>query len=60
MQMLGPATTIHNVSCHLYPGVRLETVCLFPRSNAQSGIHASAPEQTAENEGMFEAACAEE
>jgi hypothetical protein len=55
MQMLGPAT-IDNVAFHLYPGVGLETVFLFSRSNAQTCIHASAPEHTAENERLFEAA----
>ncbi len=58
MQMFGTAT-IDNVSCHLYPGVGLETICLFPRSDAQARIHATAPEHTAENERLFEAASAE-
>jgi hypothetical protein len=59
MQMLASAT-IYNVALHLYPGVGLETIFLFPRSNAQIGIHVPAPEHTAENERLFETAGAEE
>ncbi len=55
MQMLG-AAAIDNVSFHLDPSVRLKTICLFPCSDAQIRIQASAPEHTAENERLFQAA----
>lgn len=54
MQMLGPAT-IDNVSSHLDPSVRLETIRFLPCSDAQICIQASAPEHTAEDERLFQA-----
>ena len=55
MQMLAPAA-INNVSFHLDPRVRLETIRFLPCSDAQICIQASSPEHTAENERLFQAA----
>ena len=55
MQMLAPAA-IDNVSFHLNPSVRLEMIRFLPCSNSETRIHASAPQHTAKNERLFQAA----
>jgi hypothetical protein len=58
MQMLGPAT-IDNGSIQLNPRMRLKAIRFLLRSDAQISVHAALPKHTAEDERVFQTACAE-
>lgn len=52
-------TAIKNRSIQLNPRMRLKPIRFLPRPYAQFGIHATAPKHAAEDERLFQAACAE-
>ncbi|MGC1597891.1 MAG: hypothetical protein WA774_21245 [Candidatus Acidiferrales bacterium] len=58
VQMLGPAT-IEDRSIQLNPRMCLKSIRFLPRPDAQIGVHATVPKHAAEDERLFQAACAE-
>ena len=59
VQMLGTAT-IDNGSRQLNPCMCLKVIRFLPCPDVQIGVHAAPPKHAAEDERLFQAACAEE